>query len=248
MDDQRAGRALPATVRLIAENAIGAHSVRRRSRDQYQTTSQGHESSSRPGRLAVTSATTALLLAASLVACGDGSGDGNDDDSGTVTLTWYATAIDQNQFDYRQLLIDEFQDAYPAIKIDLVSPQVDNTDAIRDELREMLPGDAAPDVYLGDVIWPAEFAEAGLARPLDGDFDAAFWDRFPPELSSPMRYQDKTYAVPFFATQAILYYRKDLMPAGPRRRGTVSSPRRTRCCGKGRSSTGSFGRAPGTRA
>jgi multiple sugar transport system substrate-binding protein len=72
-----------------------------------------------------------------------------------------------------------------------------------------------PDVYLGDVIWPAQFAHDGLARALDNEFDPDFWKQFPSKLLSSLRYQNRTYAVPLLVAQGMLYYRKDLVATAP---------------------------------
>jgi multiple sugar transport system substrate-binding protein len=69
----------------------------------------------------------------------------------------------------------------------------------------------SPDVYLGDVIWPAEFGGEGLALPLDDKFPRELWSRFDPALVRSGMYQGKTFAVPFFIDQGMLFYRKDLL-------------------------------------
>jgi multiple sugar transport system substrate-binding protein len=157
----------------------------------------------------------AVLLAAT-ASCSSGDADPlPSGDPASTTITWYASTIDRNQNDYRQILINEFRIAHPSIKVNLVSQQP-QTDLDRQELIEAIHSDHGPDVYLGDVIWPAEFAEAKLARPLDDAFAPDFWERFPPELLSAMKYRGKIYAAPFFASQGVLYYRADLMAAPPR--------------------------------
>jgi multiple sugar transport system substrate-binding protein len=166
-------------------------------------------------------AAAALAVLVPLAACsGAASGPVPTRSDTSTTITWYASSIDQNERDYRQVLIDAYRNSHPSIKIDLVSQQP-STDTIRSELATAITASSPsaglhpPDVYLGDVIWPAEFAKAGLARPLDSDFDAAFWNRFPPQLLTAMRYQGRTYAVPFFADQGMLYYRTDLAKKPP---------------------------------
>jgi multiple sugar transport system substrate-binding protein len=115
--------------------------------------------------------------------------------------------------DPRQSLIDAFQKEHPQINVRLLSAPAD-TDAKRDMLREVIPDkedELMPDVYLGDVVWPAEFAHSGLALSLDEHFSDRFWDRFPVALRKAARYRDKPYAVPFYADQSVLLYRKDLL-------------------------------------
>jgi multiple sugar transport system substrate-binding protein len=157
---------------------------------------------------------TAAAMLVATVSCSSGSAGPAPDDSASTTITFYAGSSDRNKNDIRQLLINEFRNAHPSIRVNLVS-QISNTDVIRADLIATLRGENAPDVYMGDVIWPAEFADAGVARPLDEDFSPDFWQRFPTELVSATKYQDKTYAVPFWANQGMLYYRTDLVPSPP---------------------------------
>ena len=117
---------------------------------------------------------------------------------------------------FEQILVNAFENAYPSINVKVVFGPTD-TDVKRRELTEALShGKNAPDVYLGDVIWPAEFAEAGLAMNLDGVFEPDFWKRFAPELLPAAKYRGRFYAAPFFASQGILFYRTDLMATPPR--------------------------------
>lgn len=128
------------------------------------------------------------------------------DDADDTTITWYAGSVDQSKNDFRQILVNEFERAHPSINVKLVFGPT-NTDDMRDELTGKLKSaDDAPDVYLGDVIWPAEFAESGLALDLESVFGADFWKRFPSELLDAARYRDRVYAAPFFVDQGMLYY------------------------------------------
>jgi multiple sugar transport system substrate-binding protein len=71
--------------------------------------------------------------------------------------------------------------------------------------------DPEMDVFLMDVIWPAEFAAAGWALPLDRWFSRAEQEKFlaPPILANT--YGGHVYGVPLFTDAAMLYYRKDLL-------------------------------------
>jgi multiple sugar transport system substrate-binding protein len=113
------------------------------------------------------------------------------------------------------VLIDAFEREHPEITVELVSGPY-NTDDKRSAVRaEIEAGTNPPDVYLGDVIWPAEFGAAGLAKPLDEDFAPGFWKRFEGESGNrPLessKYDGKIYAVPFYEDRGMLYYRRDLI-------------------------------------
>jgi multiple sugar transport system substrate-binding protein len=132
-------------------------------------------------------------------------------DSGDVTITWLADSITQGSNDPRQPLIDAFEDANPTIRVELTSGPSD-TDTLRDTLRKVISnGRSVPDVYMGDVIWPATLGHEGLALPLSDHLPRTFWDRFPSILKDEATYGGKTYAAPFFVDQGLLYYRRDLL-------------------------------------
>ncbi|MDT3445400.1 MULTISPECIES: extracellular solute-binding protein [unclassified Pseudofrankia] len=139
------------------------------------------------------------------------------DDGGAIgdpdsrRVRWAASSNDQNLVDSRQVLISAFQKAHPEITVELRLVPF-STDAKRQALIELVrSGTGEPDVYLGDVIWPAEFAVDQLAMPLDDEFEPAFWDRFDPAALAASRYRGRIYAVPYFANRGVLYYRPDLL-------------------------------------
>jgi multiple sugar transport system substrate-binding protein len=136
--------------------------------------------------------------------------------TGTTTITWYASSIDLRQNDFRRILVDAFESAHPEIRVDITSGPTD-TDVNRAKLVDLLrSGAGAPDVYLGDVIWPAEFGQDNLAMPLDDVFGPDFWKRFEPTLLAAATYRGKVYAAPLFADQGMLFWRTDLFPTPPR--------------------------------
>jgi multiple sugar transport system substrate-binding protein len=71
--------------------------------------------------------------------------------------------------------------------------------------------DTQLDVFFMDVIWPAEFASAGWALPLDRYFSAAEQDHFLKAPISANRYHSRIFGVPLFVDAGLLYYRKDLL-------------------------------------
>lgn len=71
--------------------------------------------------------------------------------------------------------------------------------------------DPEMDVFFMDVIWPAEFAAAGWALPLDRFFPSAEQGKF---LQAPIlanTYEGRIFGVPVFVDAGLLYYRKDLL-------------------------------------
>ncbi|HTM11229.1 MAG TPA: ABC transporter substrate-binding protein [Verrucomicrobiae bacterium] len=112
---------------------------------------------------------------------------------------------------FMEHLIRDFEAENPDLKIvrdigphsstefhDLVAQKFKNHD------REM-------DVFFMDVIWPAEFASAGWALPLDRFFPAAEQKEFLPAAIRANRYSGAIYGVPLFVDAGLLYYRSDLL-------------------------------------
>jgi multiple sugar transport system substrate-binding protein len=112
---------------------------------------------------------------------------------------------------FMERLIHDFEAQNPDLRIvrdigphsstefhDLVAQKFKNRD------REM-------DVFFMDVIWPAEFASAGWALPLDRFFPPEERKKFLPAAIRANSYTGAIYGVPLFVDAGLLYYRKDLL-------------------------------------
>src|SRR5215470_3879693 len=134
--------------------------------------------------------------------------------SGSATsgnITWWASPITTSSPDPRTVLINAFEKVYPNIHVKLQSAPTD-TDTNRASLITTISGGASsPDVFMGDVIWPAQFGHSGLASPLSSYFPASYWSTFASGLVQGATYKGQVYGAPFFEDQGFLYYRKDLL-------------------------------------
>jgi len=127
------------------------------------------------------------------------------------TVNWWASPINTSGKDVRQVLITDFNKAYPNIHVTLTSAPT-STDTNRATLATTISGGSAtPDVFMGDVIWPAQFAAHQLAVPLSDYLPASYWAAFAPGLVQGATYKGKVYGSPLFEDQGFLYYRKDLL-------------------------------------
>lgn len=85
--------------------------------------------------------------------------------------------------------------------------------------RRLTGNDKSLDVMALDVVWTAEFAEAGWALPLSDDpaglAEADATDNTLPGPLETAKWQDKLYAAPITTNTQLLWYRADLMPAPP---------------------------------
>jgi multiple sugar transport system substrate-binding protein len=158
---------------------------------------------------------TVLTLAACGGSSGSSSGAAAPATSGSATsasIVWEASPLSgTGANDARTVLINAFEKQYPKIKVTLVSAPTD-TDTYRATVATQISGGAStPDVFMGDVIWPAQFGAHQLAVPLSKYLPSSYWSRFAPGLVTGASYKGAVYGSPLFEDQGFLYYRKDLL-------------------------------------
>ncbi|WP_084171651.1 ABC transporter substrate-binding protein [Alicyclobacillus contaminans] len=170
---------------------------------------------------------TAVVLGTGLLAgCGGASGnsqgEGNSSGGGNGSsvvdyshasgqIVFAASPVGNGNQNIIPILVQQFEKSHPDIKVQLVNQSTD-TDTNRASLTTQIGGGSAtPDVYMGDVVWPAQFAASGLAEPLSKVLPSSFWNRFSNGLVSGATYKGQVYAAPFFVDSSFLYYRKDLL-------------------------------------
>ena len=153
-----------------------------------------------------------------LAACGGSSGSSSaaaPASSGSATsasIVWEASPLSgTGANDARTVLINAFEKQYPKIKVTLISAPT-STDTYRATVATQISGGAStPDVFMGDVIWPAQFGAHQLAVPLSKYLPSSYWSRFAPGLVTGASYKGAVYGSPLFEDQGFLYYRKDLL-------------------------------------
>jgi multiple sugar transport system substrate-binding protein len=109
--------------------------------------------------------------------------------------------------------IRRFERAHPDIRVRReVGPHASN--AFHDLVTQKLKNrDPDLDVYFMDVVWLAEFAAAGWARPLDRWLGPAERAEFLEGAIRASTWRGGVFAVPAFVDAGLLYYRKDLLAA-----------------------------------
>jgi multiple sugar transport system substrate-binding protein len=109
-----------------------------------------------------------------------------------------------------QAVID-FQRQNPGVKIVREIGPTSSTqfhDLVTQKLKNR---DTKLDVFFMDVVWPAEFASAGWALPLDRYFPTSEQEKFLHAPISANHYRGQVFGVPLFIDAGRLYYRKDLL-------------------------------------
>lgn len=160
----------------------------------------------------------AAVAAASLAGCSSGAGQARDALAAEipdrpVRIDWISQVLaDNDGKDLRRTLVTAFQKRYPTITVNLVDVPP-TTDVRRTTLTtQIASGATSPDVFLGDCIWPAQFAYNSLAQPLgEVDEEREFWSDYPDPVSTAVSFEGSAYAFPMYVDISFLYYRKDLL-------------------------------------
>lgn len=156
-------------------------------------------------------------LALSLAGCGRSAedplaGKNADPPTGPAEIEWLAQSLDANDgSDLRQVLVSAFHAAHPNITVHIAqAPSA--TDVQRATLTtQIASGSPRPDVYLGDCVWPAQFAHNSLALGLDRLVAPEFWDDFADPVVTSLTYDGQRWAFPVYLSESFLYYRTDLL-------------------------------------
>lgn len=155
----------------------------------------------------VSIALAALLLAGCAVT-GDDADPPAEGTGGTGPITF---VIGRDTTSYLQPLLDRWNRDHPAERVTLL----ELPEAADEQRAQMVANLQARsdryDVLALDVVWTAEFAEAGWIVPLErGLFPL---HRFLPPVVDTAIYRDKLWAVPYTSNAGLLYYRTDLLAA-----------------------------------
>jgi len=115
--------------------------------------------------------------------------------------------------DLMRKLFDQYEAAHPGVKIDIETGGA-TSELQRQYLSTVLNAkDSAIDIYMIDIVNPAQYFGAGWLEPLDayiGKADAVMKPYLPVYLQADV-VDGKVAAMPGFADAMFMYYRKDLL-------------------------------------
>lgn len=172
------------------------------------------------------SAGVALTMAASLAACGGGnkaSDNNNNAGGGTATAPTNDQKVEitfargKDVTGATDKLVEAFEKAHPNIKVNFREMPADTGQSHDQYVTMFNAGSSDVDVFDMDVIWPAEFAQAGYLQPLD-DFiekDGVKLDDYVQGAVDAGSFNGKQWAMPRFIDTGLLFYRKDIVDKPP---------------------------------
>ena len=129
-------------------------------------------------------------------------------------LSWYV--FDERSGAFREAAESCSTQSGGRYSINLV-PLPSDADQQREQLvRRLAAADPAIDIIGMDVIWTAEFAEAGWILPWpDQASNRAAKGRLPVSIKSGS-YKNRLWAIPYTSNAQLLWYRRDRVPTAPR--------------------------------
>ncbi|MDI9570694.1 MAG: extracellular solute-binding protein [Pseudomonadota bacterium] len=157
----------------------------------------------RPGRAALF---LLVILALCLVFAGCGEGTKKEERQILRFYTWKP-----NHPEVWDEIVRTFEVEHPEVKVHReIGPH--SSTSFHDLLTQKLKNRSKDlDVFLMDVVWPAEFAAAGWALPLDERFPESERSRYFANVIQANTYGGKIYGVPLYIDTGMLYYRRDLL-------------------------------------
>ena len=144
-----------------------------------------------------------LTLACAAGGCSPGQQDGKEI---LRFFTWKP-----NQPEVWDEIIAMFEKENPGIRVVReIGPH--SSTAFHDLLAQKLKNRSSDlDVFLMDVVWPAEFGAAGWAMSLDDYFPASERAKYLESTIRANTYRGRVYGMPLYVDSGMLYYRKDLL-------------------------------------
>lgn len=150
------------------------------------------------------------LIPAALVGCGGS--EGGSSEGGVPVVRWYdEPANDEHAEAVRRCN----EQAAGAWRIEIVFLPNDASQQREQLVRRLAADDRDIDLISMDVIWTAEFAEAGWVEPWPAERAAAVTEGVFPSVVATATYDDQLYAAPLNTGTQLLWYRTDLVPEAP---------------------------------
>ncbi|KHE72677.1 ABC transporter substrate-binding protein [Halobacillus sp. BBL2006] len=141
----------------------------------------------------------------------EGTSENNEGESDEVVKLTYARGQDSTQASEK--LIEEFNKQHPNIQVELREMPSDTGQQHDAYVTQLNAESAEIDVMDLDVVWPAEFAQAGYVLELDRFIqrDGIEMDKYNQGAVSAANFNGKQWAMPKFIDAGMLFYRTDII-------------------------------------
>ncbi|WP_299093345.1 ABC transporter substrate-binding protein [uncultured Metabacillus sp.] len=156
-----------------------------------------------------------LLFAMLLVsACSNGessSGSNNDVAGNPDSVTIRMAVFENDPNGMMEKARQKFNEEHDNITLEFTQMSNDASQMHDQTVTQLSAGSENLDIVNMDVVWTAEFAESGWLLPLDDRFTEELQSNYIGRQVDSVKYNDKTWAVPWFNDLHPLWYREDLL-------------------------------------
>ncbi|WEG13047.1 ABC transporter substrate-binding protein [Pullulanibacillus sp. KACC 23026] len=139
----------------------------------------------------------------------------SDSSSKDVTIVW---ARGKDTTNATKDMLAAFEKKYPHIHVKVLEEPNDTGKQHDAYVTAFNAKSSAIDVINMDVVWPAEFAQAGYTLPLDRFIQQDHVDlsQYSQGALSAAQFNGKQWALPLFVDAGVLFYRTDLVKTPPK--------------------------------
>ena len=149
-------------------------------------------------------------LAAAVLGFAAVAGCGGSSSGGSVTLNWFiANQPGGSIQEIAKRCTDESNGRY---KVDVQLLPSDATQQREQLVRRLAAKDSTIDIVGMDVVWTAEFANAGWISQFPAALAKQVTQNVFPNVVKTASFEGKLYGAPFNSNTQLLWYRKDLVP------------------------------------
>ncbi|SHN32810.1 ABC transporter substrate-binding protein [Gracilibacillus kekensis] len=150
-----------------------------------------------------------------LAACSNNSTNENQDetenDNSEDVQTIHMAKLESDPNGMMEEARQRFNEEHDEIQVEFVEMSNDASQMHDQTVTQLSAGSENLDIVNMDVVWTAEFAEAGWIEPLDEYFTEDMQSEFIERQVDAMTYDGQIWAVPWFNDLHPLWYREDLL-------------------------------------
>ena len=156
----------------------------------------------------ITLALAALTASLALVSC-----TGSQEEAAGTELSFFVFNEPSGAFTEAATKCSEESNGEYTITFELLP---NDADGQREQLvRRLGAEDSSIDIIGMDVIWTAEFANAGWIQPWEGELEQQVTENTFDSVVDGASFENKLYAAPFTSNTQLLWYRKDRVDEAP---------------------------------
>lgn len=157
-----------------------------------------------------------IFIAVSILLIGCSFGDnsnsnGTDNVSGDDVVTVYMAALESDPNGMMEEARQNFNEEHDNIQVEFVKISNDASEAHDQTVTQLAAKSDKLDIVNLDIVWIAEFAEAGWLKSLDELFTEEMQEEYVERQVEAMKYNDNIWAVPWFNDLHPMWYRTDLL-------------------------------------